>query len=799
MPQYAIYESVGKKSERVTNYRDLENHHPSKHLSEGGRVYARVNGEAEEILGNYHGKAVLTSGGEYMVSKDMVLTLPGVDAGKVPIPAPASGVIGMIDRANGIVTINDPKTGDTMFQIRHADVAAGLKAGDKVEYGQSLGMQHGYNKGNPHAFPDHVHFDVNVRYMAQADKWIRDMHSGVLTTEKRPHQAENSTNQRPSFEPLSGEFSRSVNPMSDGVLKREERGEAVTHLQQALNKAGIRDAEGKPLPTTGYFGEKTEAAVREFQRTHGLAVDGKAGHDTLNALGLLSPQKGQGKTLEGQTNTSQAQAATVQTGTAANPYGYGAENPLGNLIAHGEGGYNSYNRGVAGDAKGAQIDFSQMTVAEVMRRQALPSGDPDRLFAVGKYQFTPGTLKGAIDTTGVDPSAKFTPQLQEKLFADYLIDEKRPSVKAYITGAASGPAALESAQHALALEFASVGDPRKGGRGAYDGDSAGNKASTTPESVATALDAMRDQYAKNIKAGMSPDQAYRALNGDPDKFVQTSKAEPARSADPMADGVLKREERGDAVKHLQEALNKAGIRDADGKPLPTTGYFGEKTEAAVREYQRTHGLQVDGKAGHDTLTSLGLPTAQAAAEQKTTEQKAAEQKSAAAGAAQMSAAGEKPSVPPGQPDKLAQPSQADKPLISNPNHPDHRLYEQALSNLKQLGPSGGFKSDDERERAAAAVAADAKASGLKEITHISKSQAPNGESYLIAVQGDPTNPASKNAYLSYPQATQQTVEQSTRMAEATAPAQQAALQASQQQAQSQDARETSNRTAMGGR
>ena len=305
-----------------------------------------------------------------------------------------------------------------------------------------------------------------------------------------------------------------------------------------------------------------------------------------------------------------------------------------------------------------------------------------------------------------------------------------------------------------------------------------------------------------VRTGARAGEPFSGHDVDPMPYLrgqQKLDGSGARAQHPMADGVLKREERGDAVKHLQEALNKAGIRDADGKPLPTTGYFGEKTEAAVREYQRTHGLQVDGKAGHDTLTSLGLPTAQAAAEQKTTEQKAAEQKSAAAGAAQMSAAGEKPSVPPGQPDKLAQPSQADKPLISNPNHPDHRLYEQALSNLKQLGPSGGFKSDDERERAAAAVAADAKASGLKEITHISKSQAPNGESYLIAVQGDPTNPASKNAYLSYPQATQQTVEQSTRMAEATAPAQQQAQQQQQQQQTQQDGRDTSSRSVAVGR
>ena len=68
--------------------------------------------------------------------------------------------------------------------------------------------------------------------------------------------------------------------------------------------------------------------------------------------------------------------------------------------------------------------------------------------------------------------------------------------------------------------------------------------------------------------------------------------------------------------------------------------------------------------------------------------------------------------------------------------------------------------------AAAAVAADAKATGLKEIDHISKTNAPNGQTYLVAVQGDPTSPASKSSYIDYNQATSQTVAQSTQMAEA---------------------------------
>ena len=803
MPKITIYESVGSTSQLVTNYRDLENHHPSRQLLESGRVYARVGGESEEILGNYRGTAVLTPGGNYMVSKDMVLTAPGLANNQVPIPSPAAGVIGRIDRDDGVITINDPATGDTMFQIRHARIDPNLKPGDNVAYGQPLGRQDGYNNGNPNAFPDHVHFDVNTRYIAQADKWVRDMHSGALTTDTRPAQAQNTVTDRPSFVPISGNFPRPADPpLADGKLSPGEQGPEVERLQRALNAANIRDAAGQPLNPDQDYGRRTREAVENYQRQNNQPVTGVADQQMLTALGVIQPTQQQPTqqqpTQQQPTQQQPTQQPTPQQPAAqANPYGFGPSNELGRLIGSGEGGYNSYNRGVAGDARGAQIDFSQMTVAEIMRRQDLPAGDPNRLFAVGKYQFTPNTLEEAINQTGVDRNARFTPQLQEKLFADYLIDEKRPSVRAYITGEATGPQALERAQHALALEFASVGTPRNGGRGAYDGDSAGNQASITTQETATALNNMRDQYQRNVQSGMQPEQAYRALSGDPNNFSRDAGAVAPGQAQAqnggLDDRLLIHGERGEGVRRLQEALNAAGIRDAAGQPLPTTGYFGDKTEAAVRQYQERQGLEVDGKAGRDTLTALGIHPEQRQAQQAPTQQTPTEQAPTQQQPTQQQPTQQQPTQQPAesssQPPTQPQPTQTERPVISNPNHPDHRLYQQAVSNLEQLGPSGGFASREALEKAAAAVAADAKASGLSDITHVSRTQAPNGQGFLVAVQGDPTNPASKNAYIDYNQAVNQTVEQSSRMAEANKPAQEQAPTQQQEQ----------NRVAMGGR
>ena len=812
MAKIKIYESVGGNSDPVTNYRDLENHHPSKGLQESGRAYARVGGESEEILGNYKGTAVLTPGGEYMVSKDMVLTAPGLSNGNVPIPSPAAGVIGKIDRTDGIITINDPKTGDTMFQIRHAQVDPNLKPGDKIEYGQSLGLQHGYNNGNPNAFPNHVHFDVNTKYIGQADKWIKDMDSGALTTDKRPAQTENIVTERPSFVPISGNFPKPADPpLADGKLSIGEKGPEVEKLQLALKAAGALDAKGNALNPDKDFGERTREAVINYQKTHGQPETGVADRKMLTDLGVIAPQQNQTPPTQTPPQDQTQTPPQQPTGNKVpgGPNDFGSTNPLGTLISSGEGGYGSYNRGRAGDANGAQIDFSQMTVGEVMRRQDLAKGDPDRLFAVGKYQMIPGTFEEAVNSLGIDRNAKLTPQLQERMFADYLVDEKRPQVKAYITGETNGAAGLQGAQLALAREFASVADPRTG-RSVYDGDSAGNSASITAAQVGTTLDQMRGQYQQNVKSGMSPDEAYRALSGDPTQ-TQTqggqTPGQPRGQSGSTSDTLLIKEERGEGVKGLQEALNKAGIRDAQGQPLPTTGYFGDQTEAAVRKYQEQKGLEVDGKAGKDTLTALGIyPGQQQTAPTDKPQTPAAntdkpQTPAANADKPQVPAAtttDNPPPVPAGSNDKLQPPTQNDKPLMSNNNHPDNKLYQQALSNLEQLGPSGGFRSREDLEKAAAAVAADAKATGLQSIDHVSKTTAPNGQNFLVAVQGDPTSAASKNSYIDYNQAVNQGVDQSTKMAEATKPAVQLAQQGDQNQQQDPN-KQDQNKVAMGAR
>ena len=65
--------------------------------------------------------------------------------------------------------------------------------------------------------------------------------------------------------------------------KRGSTGSVVSEIQQKLKDWGYYSAD-----VDGVYGSRTEAAVLLFQQKNGLAADGKAGTETLAALGISS-------------------------------------------------------------------------------------------------------------------------------------------------------------------------------------------------------------------------------------------------------------------------------------------------------------------------------------------------------------------------------------------------------------------------------------------------------------------------------------------------------------------------------
>ena len=160
-----------------------------------------------------------------------------------------------------------------------------------------------------------------------------------------------------------------------------------------------------------------------------------------------------------------------------------ASGALLDAVISGEGGYDSVNKGRAGDTPGGMPGLSSKTIGEVMELQR--SGG---LFAVGAPQFIPSTLNTALKDSGLSTEDRFSPENQRKMAFALMTGTKRPRLAAYLNGTSDD---LNAAHEDLSLEWASVQGPS--GRGAYDGDSAGNFAHTSGDSIRQLLIQAREE------------------------------------------------------------------------------------------------------------------------------------------------------------------------------------------------------------------------------------------------------------------------------------------------------------------
>lgn len=167
-------------------------------------------------------------------------------------------------------------------------------------------------------------------------------------------------------------------------------------------------------------------------------------------------------------------ASTMATGGVAGLLG---------MIRSGEGGWNSVNRGRAGDSRPiSNLSSMAIGVVEDMQKRG-------RVFAVGAYQFTPGVLTRARKEAGLSPNAPMTPDNQNRMAMALITGSKRPALAAYIRGESND---LNAAHWDIASEWAALQAPN--GRGVYDGDKGGNMASIPAARVRAALQEARRAF-----------------------------------------------------------------------------------------------------------------------------------------------------------------------------------------------------------------------------------------------------------------------------------------------------------------
>ncbi|MFK2905910.1 peptidoglycan-binding protein [Dyella ginsengisoli] len=429
--------------------------------------------------------------------------------------------------------------------------------------------------------------------------------------------------------------------------------------------------------------------------------------------------------------------------------------PLRDLIHRGESqnrGYDDYNSGTYTGSDGRQhiressqsIDFSSMTLGEVQARQ-----HRGEFFAVGLYQVIPDTMDSAVASLNLDPRQRFTPELQDRIFYEYLVTDKRPEVRDYITGKPG--ASLHAAKVAMSLEWASFGDPNKGGASHYGG---ANAASISVRECGEALQQMRADYQADLAKGLSPAAAFKDVTiGDAPLRTQS------QGRGGVETGVLIAGGRGAQVTELQTELHRLGYTDGAGHPLGVDGDFGRDTQHAVEAFQRDHRLTVDGKVGPQTqaaidqaLKTLGVRTLQTELDSlgytdaqghrlKVDGEFGANTRHAVEAVQRDHHLAVDGRVGPQTQGALDQAvnargggerAQGVLP-ISDPKSPDYTLYQQALAGVQKIDADMGRASDQLSSNLAASLAAAAKALGLTRIDAVAISE---DGARTFAVQND---------------------------------------------------------------
>lgn len=187
----------------------------------------------------------------------------GVNLRHPTVHAPVSGTVVFAGGQYGAVKIRD--AAGNMHEILHLQTQA-VREGQPIEAGAPIGTMGGRGPRGESQYAQHVHYqlrDSTGRVLDPAAFW-----SGARG------QALDST----------GAPASPRGALADGELRFGERGGPVRDLQARLNAFGIRDEQGRALPLTGNYRERTQAAVAEFQRTHGLPETGVADRATLAAL-----------------------------------------------------------------------------------------------------------------------------------------------------------------------------------------------------------------------------------------------------------------------------------------------------------------------------------------------------------------------------------------------------------------------------------------------------------------------------------------------------------------------------------
>lgn len=462
---------------------------------------------------------------------------------------------------------------------------------------------------------------------------------------------------------------RAVSAMADNVLRPGETGPEVRELQLALRDHGF------DLTGTGNYRDRTEAAVREFQRREGLTVDGQAGPQTLRALGLDD-------LIRDQRAAERPPRAAAQ-GTNADVFNAAERYFLGNPA---DWEYGRSDRSWANSSEGGNGR------TDASRTEGDIDGDGRR--GVDCSTFVWRGLHGA----GFDVQGRFGSQgnfsTHDLFNGRSVTPEAREAFD--VIGATEARQPNGNLQPGDILMWRSVGGSGQhvGIFGGYDDRGRitfiGSQIRTGPDQETIAPGGYWDGGKMEIMGALRPREDFRTqsmkpaipTSADPSPSAQPGRAPqefapisaPERVTTPasgatapapseaMADNVLRLNEQGPDVGHHQRLLANLGYVGADGKPIAVDEKFGANTEFAARQFQREHGIEPLGVIGPKTRAAL---------------------------------------------------ESAGRELVTHPDHPNNPLYERMLEKVHAAEEARGIPHGEHSRKVAAALTVEAVREGVQ--------------------------------------------------------------------------------------
>ncbi|MFB4259596.1 peptidoglycan binding domain-containing protein [Niallia circulans] len=215
-----------------------------------------------------------------------------------------------------------------------------------------------------------------------------------------------------------------ANAMSDRTLSQGDSGEQVEQLQLLLTDNGVFDKED----INGTFGNSTTSAIKEFQASEDLLVDGIAGLQTLGALHALE-HGDEGKLVE----ELQEQLLNL------NYYKGEVDGLFGSLTERAVENFQSDNGievdGIAGPATYSKLYYNQKSASaepiKVEEKQAEPTQQSEEASEEPKAnqnQEQPATVEEEpVEEPQAEPQAKAEPEAQQESKKEEPAEESAPA------------------------------------------------------------------------------------------------------------------------------------------------------------------------------------------------------------------------------------------------------------------------------------------------------------------------------------------------------------------------------------